>query len=630
MVQDRVRGERWTDSSGGKHRACGLCGGPHLPAHCTEKENARQNKRNLDLSDPSLFSSSTMDKTPAAAKQPQGYGKDDSKDPNSLGKQPIEAKGEHCQVLRKQLQNLRYRLAREKGMPAGICKSMMKMALENVFMDSLVDAVVEAWPEDLEGLGKVPGFNSAKLEKYGKQVLDVCNSCKGGQKRKADDSEEATSPSAKRQARGSFGSISEDDLTADQKIWAKAALSGESLFLTGEAGTGKSFLLSYVIQELKKTKMVAVTASTGLAAASLGGSTIHSFAGVSPSKMAMEEQIARVMQSIKSRARWQETQVLVIDEVSMIDADLFSLLEQLGRRARGNDVPWGGLQVILCGDFLQLPPVESNGYAFQTQAWRETGLKLAELKTCIRQQGDKEFLKLLSEVRIGICSPSSCAVLARCASAVKPTPKDGIMATRLYCVNKDVDAENAARLAELTSELVEVKAVDSWKSVASATKPRMLESIEKTVPSVLKLKVNAQVIFTKNDPSQGIVNGTRGVILEWSDKIVQDMRCPSVRLDNGSIVTVEPVKHVQSDTSGVGELTRFQLPLKLGWALTVHKAQGCTLGRAELQLENAFDHGQVYVALSRVKALAGLWIKGKAVTQKEVKAHPSVLEFYFA
>ncbi|CAE8711784.1 unnamed protein product [Polarella glacialis] len=371
--------------------------------------------------------------------------------------------------------------------------------------------------------------------------------------------------------------------------------------------------------------MVACTASTGIVAASLGGCTIHSFAGVGIAKLPPEENIARVANNINSSNRWRETQVLVLDEVSMIDASLFTLLEKIARRTRGVDQPWGGLQLIVCGDFLQLPPVESNGFAFETEAWRCMKMQTAELVTPIRQQGDKAFLAMLSEIRIGICSSLTAQSLSQCSNAAKPAPTDGIAPTRLYCVNKDVDAENAARLAELPGAEEEVRAMDEFKDMMHSSRKKAADQMDKAAPSVLKLKIGAQVILTKNNPSQGIVNGTRGVIESWGEKDERGLRSASVRCDNGSVVLVEPVSYTQSDASGVGELLRIQLPLKLGWALTVHRAQGCTLSRAELQLENAFDCGQVYVALSRVKSLAGLWIKGKPVTQKEVKAHPVML-----
>merc|ERR1711924_341489 len=143
-------------------------------------------------------------------------------------------------------------------------------------------------------------------------------------------------------------------------------------------------------------------------------------------------------------------------------------------------------------------------------------------------------------------------------------------------------------------------------------------------------KAKAQVVLTKNIPSLGVMNGSRGIIEAWALESKDGLPCPIVRFDNGKLVQVDPHAFSQSSVGSTGELTRIQLPLKLGWALTVHRAQGCTLPRAELQLENAFDYGQAYVALSRVKSLNGLWIRGKPVTQREVKAHSKVLHFYYA
>jgi len=178
-----------------------------------------------------------------------------------------------------------------------------------------------------------------------------------------------------------------------------------------------------------------VTASTGIAAAGLGGSTVHSFAGVGLGLGDPVEVANRVLKNIRTRSRWQEVKVLVIDEISMLDAHFFNLLEYVARRARGNEEPWGGLQLLLCGDFLQLPPVESSGFAFETEAWRKTGLEIAELTEPMRQQDDKAFFSLLSEVRIGLCSASTAQRLASCSIATKPLPDD-IPPTKLYCVNK--------------------------------------------------------------------------------------------------------------------------------------------------------------------------------------------------
>merc|ERR1712050_797203 len=153
--------------------------------------------------------------------------------------------------------------------------------------------------------------------------------------------------------------------------------------------------------------------------------------------------------------------------------------------------------------------------------------------------------------------------------------------------------------------------------------------MEKKAPAVLRLKIGAQVIVTQNRPKDGLVNGSRGVVESWESTFL-GIPCPSVRCDNGRVLKVEPSVYLLDGPGGATTLSRLQLPLKLGWALTVHRAQGCTLSRAELQLENAFAYGQAYVALSRVVSLDGLWIRGKQVTQKDVKASPIVLDFYLS
>lgn len=509
------------------------------------------------------------------------------------------------------------------------------MSLENIFSDKVLVALSEALPQDIAELEKIAGLTTAQRQNFGANILNICS--RGTAEKRSLDSidADADAPDAKRLALSDGAqvplpeSINPSQLTPEQLKWADRACAGESLFLTGEAGTGKSFLLTYIVQELKKTKNVAVTATTGIVAASLGGVTVHSFAGVGLGKGPQEEVIARTLKSRDAVNRWQETEVLVIDELSMMDGSLFTLLEELARRARSNDQAFGGLQLLLCGDFLQLPPVDAKGFVFESEAWGKVSPTTAELQTILRQHGDEAFMNILSEVRIGICSAAASKMLANCSVDKKPLPSDGIPPTRLYCTNKDVDAENAVRLSQLDGDVKEVKAHDMWRQNASeAGTQKILDLVEKKAPSVLRLKIGAQVVITKNLPSQGVMNGTRGVIEAWVGKVL-GVPCPLVRCDNGTVVKVEPASHIQKGVSGIGDLNRVQLPLKLGWALTVHRAQGCTLSRAELQLENAFDCGQVYVALSRVKSLDGLWIRGKPVTQREVKAHRSVLHFYF-
>merc|ERR1719356_1491567 len=203
----------------------------------------------------------------------------------------------------------------------------------------------------------------------------------------------------------------------------------------------------------------------------------------------------------------------------MMDKDLFTLLELVARRVRGKEQSFGGVQVLVCGDFLQLPPVDSQGFAFESPAWKGAGLQTAELQIPQRQKGDNKFLSILSEVRVGICSPVTVKTLDACNAARKAIPSDGIAPTRLYCMNRDVESENNARLEELDAPAEKVEAQDTWKEhCKEKDRARLLDLLEKQAPAVLQLKVGAQVLVTKNLHDLGLVNGSRGVIDGWGTK----------------------------------------------------------------------------------------------------------------
>merc|ERR1740129_389 len=306
--------------------------------------------------------------------------------------------------------------------------------------------------------------------------------------------------------------------------------------------------------------------------------------------------------------RWQNTRVLVIDEISMLDSNLFDALDAIGKAARMSQAPFGGLQVILCGDFLQLPPVQGRGeptksFCFQASAWKKNRLDAGTvvLTETVRQAGDPEFAKALNEIREGVVSPESEQLFRVCCVDVKAVPTDGIVPTRLYCLNVDVDRENSARLAQLPGQATVLRARDHFKGIRD---PRLRQQfstvLDKKVSSQLELKVGAQVIMLKNKPELKLVNGSRGIVESF------EAGRPVVRFDNGKSVHLGVERFTQGSSST--SLTRLQVPLKLGWAMTVHKSQGTTLSRAELQVEDAFEAGQSYVALSRLTCTAGLWI----------------------
>lgn len=444
--------------------------------------------------------------------------------------------------------------------------------------------------------------------------------------------------------------IDASSLTGEQRQVADRALRGENLFITGAAGTGKSYLLRYIIQEMQihHPGSVGVTAPTGLAAVNIGGMTLHSFAGIGAAMMFAGGKgggreincperflLNRVRKSEAANERWQNTRVLVIDEVSMLEPVLFEQLDFIARQIRQqNGKGFGGMQVLLCGDFLQLPPVEASrdgtqwSFCFETPAWRRCGLERGTviLKQAVRQSGDPAFVQLLNEVRAGRCSPAVAEACHRCHVTRKPPPTDGIIPTRLYCTNRDVDQENDVRLAALRGDLKTFQSQDNFHAGAGTTrctpaeKKRLLDMLNKQVPGELRLKVSAQVILIRKLQKSGLVNGSRGVVTMLHDNAA------TVRFDGASEVRIE--RESFSQASAQAGASRRQLPLRLGWALTVHKSQGMTLTCAEVQVDDAFSCGQAYVALSRLTGFQGLWIGGRGLSQRSIRAHPSALAFY--
>lgn len=338
--------------------------------------------------------------------------------------------------------------------------------------------------------------------------------------------------------------------------------------------------------------------------------------------------------------------MLVLDEVSMIDGMLFEALDAIGREVRGcPSKPFGGVQLVLSGDFFQLPPVslDACGFAFESPAWTKASVKTIELSTIVRQSGDQSFVHILNQIRVGSCPAMVTYALEACHISRKPLSVDGIVPTKLYCTNRNVDDENKRNLAHLPGNEMLFPASDSFKGNYNADVQRSISQfMDKKVPSELRLKVNAQVILTRNMPYYNLVNGSRGVVASFEERksdfvagqnnhdhssaVCTKKLYPVVHFSNGVEIMVREESVFQGGSSGA--MVRSQLPLKLAWSLTVHKSQGMTIERAELQLDDAFDYGQAYVALSRVTSLEGLWVRGGRITQSVVKAHPKVRSFY--
>ncbi|NXX39673.1 PIF1 helicase, partial [Tricholaema leucomelas] len=405
-------------------------------------------------------------------------------------------------------------------------------------------------------------------------------------------------------------------LSAEQEAVLGAVKSGKSIFFTGCAGTGKSFLLKKIVGSLPP-KSTYATASTGVAACHIGGTTLHAFAGIGSGKAPLEQCI-QLAERPGVRQHWLACQHLIIDEISMVDGKFFDKLEAVARAVRKRDEPFGGIQLIICGDFLQLPPVckanEETKFCFQARSWRKCIHINMEL-TEVRRQTDKTFVSLLSAVRLGRCTEEVTRLLMQ--TAANRSERDGILATRLCTHKDDVEITNERRLQQLSGELHSFEALDSDPMLAK------LIDAQCPVGGRVELKLGAQVMLAKNlDVSQGLVNGARGVVVGFEN---EQKGLPKVRFLCGVTQVIKMEKWVFKGASGI-HLSRQQLPLKLAWAISIHKSQGMSLDCVEISLSRVFESGQAYVALSRARSLAGLRVLD--FDPKVVRADPSVLQFY--
>uniref|UniRef100_A0A7N6BYM8 ATP-dependent DNA helicase PIF1 n=1 Tax=Anabas testudineus TaxID=64144 RepID=A0A7N6BYM8_ANATE len=407
-------------------------------------------------------------------------------------------------------------------------------------------------------------------------------------------------------------------LNKEQAAVLSAVLSGKNVFFTGSAGTGKSFLLKRIVGSLPP-KSTFATASTGVAACHIGGTTLHNFAGIG-SGSAPLEQCIELAQRPGVLQHWTSCRHLIIDEISMVEAQFFDKLESVARSVRRSTEPFGGIQLIVCGDFLQLPPVskgkEKASFCFQARSWRKVIQVNMEL-TEVRRQTDQSFISLLQAVRVGRVTEEVTAKLIE--SAYHNIERDGILATRLCTHKDDVELTNENKLQQLPglNGSILFYALDS--------DPALVKTMDAHSPvsRVIQLKVGAQVMLAKNlDVTRGLVNGARGVVVAFESG---KHGLPHVRFLCGVTEVLKPERWVFKSGGGI-HLSRQQLPLKLAWAISIHKSQGMTLDCVEISLARVFESGQAYVALSRARSLEGLRVMD--FDPRVVRADPDVLVFY--
>jgi ATP-dependent exoDNAse (exonuclease V) alpha subunit len=388
---------------------------------------------------------------------------------------------------------------------------------------------------------------------------------------------------------------------------------GKNVFLTGAAGSGKTYVLNAFIDYLKKHKIpVAVTASTGIAATHMNGKTIHSWARIGIKEYLTAADLQNLFKRKEHRLAIAEAKVLIIDEVSMLHHFRLDMVDQVLRKVHGKDEPFGGIQVVLCGDLFQLPPVTRGGraqYITDSAAWGAMNIHICYLTEQYRQNDDA-LSQLLNEMRAGEISQQS---LERLQQRVQADIKAKVTPTKLYTHNADVDAINEVELETLpgTAEVFTMTHRGD-RAIAKTLATNCL------APEELRLKRGALVMFVQNNYAKGYVNGTLGVVHKFDDEGM-----PIVKTLEGKKITAALGSwSVEEGEDVVAEIK--QLPIRLAWAITVHKSQGMTLDAAVIDLSKSFVPGMGYVALSRVRNLDTLSLHG--INQRALQVDPIVIE----
>jgi ATP-dependent DNA helicase PIF1 len=413
--------------------------------------------------------------------------------------------------------------------------------------------------------------------------------------------------------------------TADQQHALKVLSSSKNVFLTGGAGTGKSTVIRHFIQEeLKASKSAAVLASTGTAAILLGGRTFHSFFGLGIMEGGLEKVVERASRHAGIVQRLKKAELVLIDEVSMLGAAELTAADLIAQKARKLKAPWGGLRVVMVGDFAQLPPITQNQFnqnsfgaerpsrpwCFQSEPWIRSDLENVVLSQIVRSQ-ESSWNQILAEVRWADLSEYAVEQLQRRQQSV---PLD-FQGTRLFARRAQVDALNHERLEKLSGKVREYNTI--YLGVAAK-----VDELKRNapIPEVLLLKEGALVMFRQNDPEYRFVNGTLGTVTALKDQEVQ------VQLLSGKTIDLKPQAFSVLDAEGEVVATATNFPLNLAWACTIHKAQGATLDRVHANLKGVWEHGQSYVALSRVRSVSDLTIEG--LSPRVFLTDPLVKQFY--
>lgn len=407
-----------------------------------------------------------------------------------------------------------------------------------------------------------------------------------------------------------------------QKKAYKLMEDGKNVFITGGGGVGKSYLLKRFARQYRRIKFVGMTSMTAISALLIKGRTLHSFLGIGLGKNPIDFLYTKIMKKKQYRKVWQNLDVLIIDEISMMSVTLFEKLEGLARRIRQNNQPFGGIQLIFSGDFCQLPAINEQRFCFESSIWDECVTNTVYLTEIIRQK-NKVFQSVLQSLRMGQITEEVKTVLGKCINR-KLESKHSVKPTRIYSLNRNVNHINLKKLNKLKNKQENPNAKEYTLIYKIHKKKDEYKGFKflKNLPvnETLVLLENAQVMLVHNlSLKDGLVNGSRGVVTGFSSGY------PVVKFLNGVERVIEPhTWELEEEDVQLGFAS--QIPLRLAYASTIHKLQGSTIDYAVLYLDSIFEYGMGYVALSRVRTLDGLSIRSMDLSK--FKAHPKAVEYY--
>ena len=451
-------------------------------------------------------------------------------------------------------------------------------------------------------------------------------------------------------------------LSDEQQIIIAKCIRGDNMFVTGSGGCGKSLIIRVLkniyipsknIDDIKhiidnyrdiEYRNIQVCALTGVASVLLqcSAKTIHSFSGIGISTSSNEQILKKIKNSSFYRKNWRETDILIIDEISMMSQHMFELLDYLGKNVRRNNKPFGGIQIIMFGDFFQLPPVSKDAedklrknFCFESELWFETFSPQNNMELVkIFRQSDENFKKILNQIREGKIKRNVNEFLLNYVNRDKTL--EIIQPTKLYPKRSQVDYINSFEINKLDGEINEYE-ITNILDLPMTEKQRILRNLftqeqieiefnylQGNIPCEKKisLKIGSQVMCIVNlnlNDENTICNGSQGIILRFDEN-----NNPVIKFSRGFVYTMLPYVWASETIPGIGVR---QIPLILAWALTIHKSQGATMDAIEVDAGSGiFECGQTYVALSRVKSLEGLYLSAFDVTR--IKVNRKVQEFY--